>query len=39
MLTKRKWAALFSILVAECLIVPVSAIEVTEPAGAAHGYP
>jgi hypothetical protein len=39
MLAKRKWAILFSIFIAECLTVPLSAIEVTEPAGAAHGYP
>ena len=39
MLSKRKLAALFSMIVAECLILPVCVIEVTEPAGAAHGYP
>src|SRR5213592_98771 len=38
MLAKAKLAVLFSI-VAECLSIPVSAINVTEPAGAAHGYP
>jgi len=38
MFAKAKLALLFSI-VAECLSIPVSAINVTEPAGAAHGYP
>jgi len=32
-------AALCAIAVAECLVVSALAIEVTEPAGAAHGYP
>jgi hypothetical protein len=35
----RKLAAFCSILVAECLMVSAFAIEVTQPAGAAHGYP
>jgi hypothetical protein len=38
MLQQRKLAALCSI-VAECLAFSAFAIEVTEPAGAAHGYP
>ncbi len=37
--TQRTLAALCAIAVAECLVVSVLAIEVTEPAGAAHGYP
>jgi hypothetical protein len=32
-------ATIFLIVIAECLDVPVFGIEVTEPAGAAHGYP
>ena len=39
MLVGRKLAALCSILVAEWLTVSAFAIEVTQPAGAAHGYP
>jgi hypothetical protein len=36
---KRKVAVVFSILVAGVIVAPVSAVKVTEPAGAAHGYP
>jgi hypothetical protein len=36
---KKTLAALCSILVAECLTLSAFAIEVTEPAAAAHGYP
>ena len=36
---KRMLATIFLIVIAECLDVPVFGIEVTEPAGAAHGYP
>jgi hypothetical protein len=39
MLAKRSRATLLSILSAACITVPVFAIEVTEPAGAAHGFP
>src|SRR5437667_5800166 len=39
MLAQRQWAGLFSILAVGCIAAPVFAIEVTEPAGAAHGYP
>src|SRR5437773_3145106 len=39
MLAKRKLAALFSTLAASLIATQLSAIEVTEPAGAAHGYP
>jgi hypothetical protein len=39
MLAKRKWAGPLSILAAGCIAAPTSAIEVTEPQGAAHGYP
>ena len=39
MLVKRKLAALCAIFVAECLTVSGLAVEVTQPAGAAHGYP
>jgi hypothetical protein len=39
MFVERKLAALFSIFVAGWLTLPASAIEVTELAGAAHGYP
>jgi hypothetical protein len=39
MSAKRKWAGPFSILVAGCIATTTSAIEVTEPAGSAHGYP
>jgi hypothetical protein len=39
MLVKGKRAILLSILIAGCIAAPAFAIEVTEPAGAAHGYP
>jgi hypothetical protein len=39
MFVERKLAALFSIFVAGWLTLSASAIEVTELAGAAHGYP
>jgi hypothetical protein len=39
MFVHRKLAALCSIVVAECLIVSAFAIQVTQPAAAAHGYP
>jgi hypothetical protein len=39
MLAKRKRAGLFSLLAAGCIATHIFAIEVTEPAGAAHGYP
>src|SRR5438876_5947259 len=39
MFIRRTLTVLFSILVAECLTLSVLAIEVTQPAGAAHGYP
>jgi hypothetical protein len=39
MLAKRSLAAFFSIVVAGCIAGRVYSIEVTEPAGAAHGYP
>jgi hypothetical protein len=39
MLANRRRATLLSILSAACITVPVVAIEVTEPAGAAHGFP
>jgi hypothetical protein len=39
MFVERKLAALFSIFVAGWLTLHASAIEVTELAGAAHGYP
>jgi hypothetical protein len=39
MLAKIKWAGPLSILAAGCIAAPASAIEVTEPQGAAHGYP
>ena len=39
MFVRRKLAAFCSILVAECLTVSAFAVEVTQPAGAAHGYP
>jgi hypothetical protein len=39
MLTKMKVAAFFSVVAAECIAAQVFALEVTEPAGAAHGYP
>jgi hypothetical protein len=38
MLVKR-WAGLFSIFAAGFYVISVSALEVTEPAAAAHGYP
>jgi hypothetical protein len=37
--TERKCAGLLSLLAAGCMTTHVFAIEVTEPAGAAHGYP
>jgi len=36
---QKALAALCSIFVAECFVLSAFAIEVTEPAGAAHGYP
>ena len=39
MLSKTTVVALLSILAVECFSVPLFAIEVTEVAGAAHGYP
>ena len=39
MFVQRKLAALCSIFLAECLTLSAFAIEVTEPAAAAHGYP
>ena len=39
MFAKRKWAVFFSLLVAGCVTGSLFALEVTEPAGAAHGYP
>jgi hypothetical protein len=39
MLSKRTWARLFSWISATFIAASSSAIEVTEPAGAAHGYP
>jgi hypothetical protein len=39
MIVQRKLAALCSIFLAECLTLSAFAIEVTEPAAAAHGYP
>jgi hypothetical protein len=39
MLAKGRGAILLSILVASCIAGPVFAIEVTEPTGAAHGFP
>ena len=39
MFVRRILLALCSMFLAECLTVPVSAVEVTQPAGAAHGYP
>ena len=36
---RKKWTGVFSILAAGCILVRVFAIEVTEPAGAAHGFP
>jgi hypothetical protein len=39
MLAKKNVLAIFAILAVECFTVPLFAIEVTELAGAAHGYP
>ncbi len=39
MFVRRKLAVLCSIFIAECLTVSAFAVEVTQPAGAAHGYP
>ena len=39
MFIRRKLAALCAILIAACLTVSAFAVEVTQPAGAAHGYP
>jgi len=39
MLARTKVAALCAVLVTGCLVVSSPAIEVTEQAGAAHGYP
>src|SRR6266513_6261521 len=39
MLTIRKLVTVFSILAAGVIVAPVSALKVTEPAAAAHGYP
>src|SRR5205823_572746 len=39
MLAIRKLVTLFSILAAGVIVAPVSALKVTEPAAAAHGYP
>ena len=39
MFVPRKLAALCSIFLAECLTLSAFAIDVTEPAAAAHGYP
>ena len=39
MFVQRKLAALCSIFLAECLTLSAFAIELTEPAAAAHGYP
>jgi hypothetical protein len=39
MLANEKWGGLFAILAAGCIAAPVFAIEITEPAGAAHGFP
>src|SRR6266576_5661816 len=39
MLATRKLVTVFSILGAGMIVAPVYALEVTEPAGAAHGYP
>src|SRR5437773_10743606 len=36
---RKTLAALCSLFVAQCLTLPAFAVEVTEPAGAAHGYP
>ena len=39
MCIQKKLAALCSLFVAQCLTLAAFAVEVTEPAGAAHGYP
>jgi hypothetical protein len=39
MFAKRKWTGLFALLAAVYIAAPTFAIKVTEPAGAAHGYP
>src|SRR5213083_2032616 len=39
MRVKKRRAVLLSIFAAGCIVTPVFAIEVTELAGAAHGYP
>src|SRR5207249_4776345 len=39
MRVKKRRAVLLSIFAAGCIVTPVFALEVTEPAGAAHGYP
>jgi hypothetical protein len=39
MLTKTELTALCAVLLTGCLVASSSAIEVTEQAGAAHGYP
>jgi len=39
MFAQKKLAALCSILVAECLTLSAFGVDVTQPAGAAHGYP
>ena len=36
---QKTLAALCSLFVAQCLTLVTFAVEVTEPAGAAHGYP
>src|SRR5436305_1993572 len=39
MLAKRNWVGLFSCIIAVFIATSAFAIHVTEPAGAAHGYP
>src|SRR5436305_14593762 len=39
MRVKKRRAVLLSICAAGCIVTPVFALEVTEQAGAAHGYP
>jgi len=39
MLARRKFVGLFALLATGWIATPIRAIEVTEPAGAAHGYP
>ncbi len=39
MQAKREWAGLFSLIAAGFIAAPTFAIQVTEPSGAAHGYP